>query len=92
MKAKTEPANVEGLHLEPAEVQKLIAGREPLQIIEVREYPEFAAGHIASALHVPLNSLEARCHDLDRKTSTVCVCQSGMRSAQARGDLGQARF
>ena len=69
-----------------------MAQDEPVQIIDVREFPEFAAGHIASARLVPLSELEARSNELDRNAPIVCVCRSGKRSAQAAEKLRALGF
>jgi rhodanese-related sulfurtransferase len=65
------------------ELQERISRNETLQVIDVREFPEFAAGHIACAQLLPLNELEPRADQLDRNVPLVCVCRSGKRSAEA---------
>jgi rhodanese-related sulfurtransferase len=82
--AVTEPGSA---GLRPGEVLARIARGQPLQIIDVREFPEFAAGHIASARLVPLSELGTRSGELDRNTPIICVCRSGKRSAQAASKL-----
>ncbi len=73
--------------LAPRELDSRIAHGELVQIIDVREFPEFAAGHISCARLVPLNELEARTHELDPNVPVVCVCHSGKRSAMATEKL-----
>src|SRR5688500_3008747 len=89
MEAKTEPSVAETrcAHLGAGELHARITRGEPLQIIDVREFPEFAAGHIASARLVPLGELDAHSNELDQNTPVVCVCRSGKRSAQAASKL-----
>jgi rhodanese-related sulfurtransferase len=57
-----------------------------VKVIDVREPMEFAAGHIAGSLNVPL----ARITQADLpKGPLVLVCHSGNRSAQALAQLMQ---
>jgi len=64
--------------------------RDELQIIDVREDEEWAAGRIAGAHHIPLTQLPARVTELDRDRPVVTVCRSGNRSGQAADYLTQA--
>lgn len=68
-------------------LQARLASGERLQVIDVREYPEFAAGRIGCARLLPLAELEHRVHELDRSVPVVCVCRSGKRSAEAAAKL-----
>lgn len=54
------------------------------QLVDVREPYEFTAGHIEGVLHIPLAELPARATELDRTATTIFVCRSGGRSAQAQ--------
>jgi len=78
--------------VQPEELQAWICGKQPLQVIDVREFPEFAGGRIGCAHLLPLNELEARADQLDRNTPLVCVCRSGKRSAQAASRLRALGF
>jgi rhodanese-related sulfurtransferase len=54
-------------------------GSQRVNVIDVREPMEFATGHIAGSLNVPL----ARLHQADLPSGPlVLVCQSGNRSAK----------
>ena len=63
-----------------------------VQIVDVREPYEWEAGHIAGAVHVPLQSLLAGGESavLDRNRPVVAVCRTGNRSELATTML-QAR-
>ena len=61
-------------------------------MIDVREFPEYAGGHIEGAVLVPLGSLEERCQAWDRDTPITLVCRSGRRAEQARHQLAAHGF
>ncbi|WP_101842136.1 rhodanese-like domain-containing protein [Halobacillus sp. Marseille-P3879] len=54
-----------------------------LNIIDVRETDEVAAGKIPGAHNIPLGLLEFRMNELDESKEYVMVCRSGGRSGQA---------
>ena len=61
---------------------------EDVTVLDVREPEEWAAGHIAGALHVPLGLLPQRVHEVPEGRVLV-VCKVGGRSVQAATWLGQ---
>lgn len=67
------------------------ANRE-LQVVDVREPDEWAAGHLPGAIHIPLGDLSARARELDPARPVVAVCRSGNRSASATHFLLQSGF
>jgi len=62
------------------------------QMIDVREYPEFASGHISGAKLVPLGTLGAASASWDRRESLMIVCKSGKRAEQGRQLLADMGF
>jgi rhodanese-related sulfurtransferase len=50
-------------------------------IVDVREPHEFAAGHIAGAINLPLSRFAPQ--DLPKGRPVILVCRSGGRSAKA---------
>ena len=62
------------------------------RMLDVRQPHEVAAGAIPGAESVPLHTLPARLHELDRDQTLVLVCRSGNRSAQACAFLQQQGF
>ena len=54
-----------------------------LTVVDVREPREFSAGHLATALNIPLADLPARLAELPRQSPVVFVCRSGGRSRAA---------
>ena len=66
--------------------------QEEVQIVDVREKPEWDAGRIEGSVHIPLSELMAgRLESLDTSRPVVAVCRTGNRSEvaalmlQARG-------
>ncbi|MCY7400476.1 MAG: rhodanese-like domain-containing protein [Nocardioides sp.] len=57
--------------------------RDQLQILDVREDGEWAAGRIEGAVHIPRGQLTSRMTELDPAVPVVTVCRSGARSSQA---------
>ena len=78
--------------LGPAELRRRLEAGEPLQLVDVREEPEFAAGRLAVAQLIPLGEIEKRATELDRSRPLVLICRSGKRSGQAREKLARLGF
>jgi rhodanese-related sulfurtransferase len=78
--------------LGPAELRRRLEAGEPLQLVDVREEPEFAAARLAGAQLIPLGALQKRAAELDRSRPLVLICRSGKRSGQARETLAQLGF
>ena len=55
-------------------------------VVDVREPPEYAAGHVPGAVSIPQADLALRLAELPRERELLLVCQSGRRS------LGAAKF
>ncbi len=71
-------------NLSPAQSVTLI-NRSHALVLDVRDDAEFASGHIAEAMHIPLASLVARLGELKKyQNKPILVnCQRGMRGAKA---------
>lgn len=65
------------------ELQQRIESGEQLNIIDVREADEVAAGMIPGAKHIPLGEIEDRAGELDSSQPYYMVCRSGARSGRA---------
>jgi rhodanese-related sulfurtransferase len=78
--------------LGPAELRRLLDAGEPLQLVDVREEPEFAAARLVGAQLIPLGEIERRVAELDHSRPLVLVCRSGKRSDRAREKLAQLGF
>lgn len=66
--------------------------KEKLNILDVREVPEYQNGHIPSAINIPLNELGQRLDELDKATEFYVICHSGARSAVACDFLSRQGF
>lgn len=64
--------------------------RDDVQILDVREDDEWAAGRIEGAIHIPLGDLPARLGELDRDRPVVTVCRTGGRAGKAAEQLTAA--
>jgi len=77
----------------PADLQRRLAGSEPVTVIDVRDPDEFRDGHIEAASNISRGFLEFRIGAAvtDPKTPVVLYCQTGLRSmlaAKALHELG----
>ena len=54
-------------------------------LVDVRTTAEFERGHVPGALHVPLDQVRARLHELEeyRASEVFLICHSGGRSGRA---------
>ncbi len=59
-------------------------------IIDVRNPDQFASGHAAGSINIPLPELESRISELKKmKAPIVCVCGGGTRNGKAHELLKQ---
>ncbi len=63
-----------------------------MRLIDVREYPEYAAGHIAGSALIPLGEIETAMAAGERGEAIELVCRSGKRAAMARERLTAMGF
>lgn len=68
------------------------AARPDPLLLDVREPEEFAAYRIEGSTLIPMRSIPARLHELDRRADIVMVCRSGARSYHAGMFLKQSGF
>lgn len=61
-------------------------------ILDVREFPEYAAGSIPGSRLCPLSTLEQAAASWDKSTPLLLVCRTGKRAAQAAGILQRLGF
>ncbi|MFJ8262466.1 rhodanese-like domain-containing protein [Rummeliibacillus sp. NPDC094406] len=70
-------------NISPEEVLNMIDEGKEINIIDVRQPEEVAAGKISIAQNIPLGLLEFRMNELDKNLEYIMVCHAGVRSAQA---------
>ena len=61
-------------------------------VIDVREFPEYAAGAIKDSRLVPLSTVEREAPKWDKTQAVLLVCRSGKRAAQAADILERLGF
>ena len=61
-------------------------------ILDVRTKREFDSGAIDDSIHIPLQELHNRFHELDSSKTFIVVCQSGVRSSKAAKFLNLNNF
>lgn len=61
-------------------------------LIDVREWPEFAAGRVRGARLIPLGELAARSSEINASEDVYVICRTGRRSAEATTRLGSLGF
>jgi rhodanese-related sulfurtransferase len=75
--------------VDAATVRSWLENHEPVTVVDVRTPAEFEAAHIRGSYNVPLPLLNEHAEELSRRLDehVVLVCQSGVRSSQARDRL-----
>jgi len=54
--------------------------RQPAVLIDVRERDEYAEGHAAGAVNLPLSELRVRAGEVPRDRDVLLICHLGQRS------------
>ena len=78
--------------LSPQQVSELLGSGADVQLIDVREPDEHAAGRIAGARLIPLGTQTATADSLRRDAPLVFICRSGARSAMATDAFAGAGY
>ena len=66
--------------------------RDALQLVDVRETDELVLARFPRAIHIPMDQIPGRLHELDRTTPVAVICRSGNRSAHVTEYLNRAGF
>lgn len=74
------------------ELKRKMDGREPFELIDVRETFEYEIARIDGAKLIPLGEITERVSELQRERPIVIHCHSGRRSAEAVRLLQQRGF
>jgi Rhodanese-related sulfurtransferase len=79
------PAEDIEVYRDSARLAQLIASNEPAHfLVDVRTPVEYAAGHIPSAVNLPVDEIGDRQPTEDRGALIVVYCASGRRSARSK--------
>ena len=62
------------------------------QFVDVRTVEEYAGGHAARAVNIPLDTLAAKADTLEKNEPVYLICQTGNRSRKAADVLKAAGF
>ena len=65
---------------------------EEIELVDVREYAEYAGGRVAGAKLLPLGEIEQRHTGLDDSKPIYVMCRTGKRSAQAQTKLAKLGY
>jgi phage shock protein E len=70
-----------------------LAKQDPtLFVLDVRTPVEFAAGHVAGAVNIPVDQVAARLADVPRDKDVVLYCRAGVKSKEAAGLLERSGY
>ena len=64
----------------------------PHQLIDVRTPAEYATGHIAGSINIPVEEIGSRLNEVSKDEPVVVYCRSGNRSNQAAQILDGAGY
>lgn len=65
------------------ELESFAQHLKDVQIIDVRSYAEWDAGHLENAIHIPLDEIRFRLDEIEPSRQTAFICAKGMRAAMA---------
>ncbi len=75
-----------------AELKQALASERPPVVLDVRTMAEFTQGHLAGAIHVPVDSLRVSLERIPRGRDLVVHCKGGFRAHLAVRILKQHGF
>lgn len=81
-----------GFEIDARRLADLLAGGDPIQLIDIREPYERAIAAIEPSELIPLGSLTRRIDEIRRDVPVVLYCHTGVRSASALAFLRESGF
>lgn len=69
----------------PTDYKALMA--QDATIVDVRSKQEYANGHIAGSINIPLDTLTSNLSKINKNKPVITCCASGMRSTSAKSTL-----
>jgi len=85
------PLKPEGPDVEPEAIAAALPDGD-VQLVDVREDHEWAAGRIAGSRHIELAQIAVEAGSLDQERPLVFYCRSGARSTMAADAFRRAGF
>lgn len=78
--------------IDGAKAYQLVKEAPGTVVVDVRTYDEWRAGHVAGAIHIPVDQIEKRFSEVPKDAPNVIVhCAAGARSAAACEFLSSAK-
>ena len=85
--------NAEVSYEDPAQVARLIRGDAgPYYLVDVRTPEEYAAGHLSTAVNIPVTQIESTPPTPEKGALIVVYCRSGGRSTTAKTTLDEMGY
>ncbi|PIC62861.1 rhodanese [Sporosarcina sp. P13] len=81
-----------GVRIISTDELKGVLNDKKVQFVDVRTPAEYKGRHIKEFNNIPLNELNRKVASLKKDQEVVVICQSGMRSLKAAGELKKAGF
>lgn len=78
--------------LEAPQLADMLQQESDIQIVDIRQPAEVAAGTVPGAEMMPMHTIPLRIEEIKQDKPVVLVCRSGARSAQACMFLAQQGF
>jgi len=72
-----------------AELAEAVDRGERMQLVDVRTPREYASGHVAGAINIPVGEIPSRAGELRRDVAVATVCEGGYRSVLAASLLAR---
>lgn len=83
------PAEIK--EISPTEAQAAVS-KAYSQFIDVRTVEEYAGGHAARAVNIPLDTISSKLDTLEKNEPVYLICQTGNRSKKAAAILKESGF
>ena len=77
--------------IDTTELARLLDAGE-VNLVDVRETDEFAAGHVPGAVNIPMSVLPVRVGEIPVDRVVHLICRTGARSGQVGQWLGQQGY
>ena len=78
--------------LSPREVKRLLDAGQRIVLLDVREPEEVGLVRLESSIHIPMDEIPGRLHEIDPDADIVVYCHHGIRSANVAAFLAQRDF